>query len=195
MLGIALYVLSTIYISYLSFQEFITLTTWNGLIWLIILLATVISSSKSFGQEENRSNYYYYLVNPSSLLLSKVISQLIVQLVLSLIILILLTILLPINGNIGLSFMLNLFAGSMGLGLIFTLVSVLSSKSESKGSLIPVLGFPLSIPVLILAISNSKLLLNGSPFADIQGNFATLLSIIAIIIASSFLLFPYTWKN
>ena len=58
-----------------------------------------------------------------------------------------------------------------------------------------VLGFPIIIPVLILSISNSFKILDGFILMQIQGNMATLFSVDVIIIALTFVLFPFTWKS
>ena len=58
-----------------------------------------------------------------------------------------------------------------------------------------VLGFPVIIPVLILSISNSFKILDSYVFTQIQGNIITLFSVDVIIIALTFVLFPFTWKS
>ncbi len=58
-----------------------------------------------------------------------------------------------------------------------------------------VLGFPVIIPVLILSISNSFKILDSYVFMQIQGNIITLFSVDVIIIALTFVLFPFTWKS
>jgi heme exporter protein B len=58
-----------------------------------------------------------------------------------------------------------------------------------------VLGFPIIIPILILAVVISRRILQGAEFASIQGSITYLISIIVIIIAVSFILFPYSSRN
>ena len=59
-----------------------------------------------------------------------------------------------------------------------------------------ILGFPVIIPVaMILAVSNSQVIVLGGSWNDIIKNLITLLSVNVIIIALSYILFPFTWKS
>ncbi len=194
-MGIGLYVLCTLYISYLSFQQSIEISTWNSLLWIILLFASNTTMAKSFIQEEDRSLYYYYLTKPSTILISKFLYAFSYQAVLVLVILGLFQFLFGQDITLQGALLLNIFVGGIGLAAVFTMVSSLSSKTGSKAVMMTILGLPLALPVLLLSISNSKNLLLGASLAEIQGNFITLLSTIVIIIALSFILFPYSWKN
>ncbi len=194
-MGIGLYVLCTIYLTYLTFHGVIDRTTWNGILWIVVLFTSVTAMGKSFGQEDDRSLYYYYLAKPQIILLSKYIYAIGYQLIL--LALVLFTFIL-FNGNpIGnfFPFFLNLATGGLGLAITFTMVSAIATKSGEKSVMMAILGFPLTIPILVLSLNNSKQLLLGAGFSDISGNYFTLLSTIVIIIAISFILFPYSWKN
>ena len=71
--GILLYVFSTIFIVYSSFQR-VQPDVWNALFWVIVLFASISAVVKSFVQEHGaRELYYYTLVNPTSILLSKIL--------------------------------------------------------------------------------------------------------------------------
>lgn len=66
--GMLLYVVSTIFVCYMSFKlkaGEISPTTWNALLWIVLLFAAVNSISKSFVQEkEGRTYFYYTLASP-----------------------------------------------------------------------------------------------------------------------------------
>src|ERR1700679_1330833 len=77
--GVLLYVVSTVFICYISFH----LTpgfehsggykvVWNVLFWIIILFASVNAIAKSFMQEsKGRQLYYYSIASPQDIILSK----------------------------------------------------------------------------------------------------------------------------
>jgi len=90
---------------------------------------------------------------------------------------------------------LNLLLGCIGIASAFTLVSAIAAKASNKSVLMAVLGFPVIIPVLILTISNANKIMEGFIWIQIQGNVLSLLSVDVIIIALSFVLFPFTWKS
>src|ERR1700689_1028005 len=89
--GVLLYVVSTVFICYISFQ----LTpgfehssgykvVWNVLFWIIILFASVNAIAKSFMQEsKSRLLYYYTIASPQAIILSKTIYNIFLMLLLS----------------------------------------------------------------------------------------------------------------
>jgi len=82
--GLLLYVVSTVFVCYLSFKRIVDLPTWNALFWIIQLFAGVNAISKSFLQEgRGRMLYYYTLTNARSFILAKIIYNLFLMLVLS----------------------------------------------------------------------------------------------------------------
>ncbi|HEY1008411.1 MAG TPA: ABC transporter permease, partial [Sphingobacteriaceae bacterium] len=67
--GILLYVVSTIFVCYLSFRK-TDPVTWNALFWIIMLFASVNAISKSFVQENRgRQLYYYTLASAQAIIL------------------------------------------------------------------------------------------------------------------------------
>lgn len=193
--GIVLYIFATIYISYLAFQSLITPGTWNALIWIILLFASVTGISKSFIQEDNRSLYYFFLVKPHHVFTAKLLYSLLYEIVLILISVILFKVFLgfPVK-NQGL-FVLMLFIGGLGIACSFTLISSLAAKSENQSTMMAILGFPVVIPVLVLAVTNSRKIVLGADWGDVSGNTLTLLSVNVIIVSVAYILFPYSWRN
>ncbi len=193
--GIALYIFATIYISYLSFGNLINPSTWNALLWIVLLFASVTGIAKGFIQEENSSLYYYFLTSPSQILIAKFLYNGLYQLLIVGLTFVLFSIFLgnPVE-NLPL-FMLNFSIGALGMGAAFTLISAISSKTGNQSTMMALLGFPVVIPVLIMAVSNSRNIIFGAGLTDIMGNLLTLISIIVIIIALSFILFPYSRRN
>ena len=92
-------------------------------------------------------------------------------------------------------FFTNLLLGTLGLSAAFTMVSSIASKTNNQSVMMAILGFPVIIPVLILAVSNSQVIVLGGSWNDIMKNLITLLSVNVIIIALSYILFPFTWKS
>src|ERR1700761_7193261 len=78
--GILLYVVSTIFVCYISFNLTPGFSgssgykiVWNTLFWIIILFASVNAIAKSFMQEnKNRLLYYYTIASPQAIILSKI---------------------------------------------------------------------------------------------------------------------------
>jgi heme exporter protein B len=193
--GIVLYIFATIYISYLAFGGSITISTWNALFWIILLFASVTGIARSFMQENNRSLYYYFLAKAEYFFLAKLLYSILYEVLLIIITILLFQVFLPLDVEISYLFYLNLGLGGLGIAASFTLISALSAKTDNQSTMMAILGFPVVIPVLVLAVVNSKKILMGAVLDDISGNTLTLLSVNVVIIAVSMILFPYSWKN
>jgi heme exporter protein B len=195
--GIVLYIFSTIYISYLAFNGIVTPSIWNALLWIILLFSFVTGLSKSFIGEEKRSLYYYFTISPNLLFSGKLIYYTLYGFLLVILVWGCFQVFLPFPSSIkSLSlFILNLMVGSFGLSSAFTMISSIASRTSNPSTLMAVLGFPVIIPVLLLAVTNSRKILLGATLVDIQGNLTYMISVIVIIIAVSFILFPYSSRN
>ncbi|MEP1034501.1 heme exporter protein CcmB [Ekhidna sp.] len=193
--GILLYLASTIFATYMAFKGFVSIEVWNALFWIILLFTSINAISKSFIQEERRSHYYFFLCKPTEIILAKLIYSFTYLFCIALISLVIYSVLLgnPII-NYGL-FILNMILGCIGLSAAFTMVSSIAFRSSNRSIMMAVLGFPVIIPVLILSISNSFKILDSYILVQIQGNLTALLSVDVIIIALTFVLFPFTWKS
>src|SRR4051812_11592911 len=72
--GLLLYIVSTVFVCYLSFRQIIDVPTWNALFWIIQLFAGINAIAKSFLQDRpGRVLYYYSVVSARSVILSKII--------------------------------------------------------------------------------------------------------------------------
>ncbi|WP_436514873.1 heme exporter protein CcmB [Ekhidna sp. To15] len=193
--GILLYLASTIFATYMAFEGFVSTEVWNALFWIILLFTSINAISKSFIQEERRSHYYFFLCKPTEIILAKLIYSFVYLSIIALISLAIYSVLLGnpiINYDL---FLLNLTLGCIGLSAAFTMVSSIAFRSSNRSIMMAVLGFPVIIPVLILSISNSFKILDSYVFMQIQGNLTALFSVDVIIIALTFVLFPFTWKS
>src|SRR5687768_12111830 len=85
--GIALYLLSLIFICYLTFSlrnNAINEATWSALFWLTILFSVVNTVAKSFiGEKRGIAIYYYSLSSPQLIIISKILYNTILCFVLS----------------------------------------------------------------------------------------------------------------
>ena len=195
--GIVLYIFATIYISYLTFQGIISPVTWNSIFWVVLLFSFITGLAKSFVAEEKRSMYYYLLIPSNQLIYGKLVYYAFYGLFLVFSIGLLFNIFLPFpsnTANIPL-FLINLLLGTVGLSASLTMISAIASKTSNASTLMAVLGFPVVIPVLLLAVTNSRKILLGAELESIQGSLIYLVSLIVIIIAVSFILFPYSSRN
>ncbi|WP_200974867.1 heme exporter protein CcmB [Echinicola sp. 20G] len=197
--GILLYVVSAVFITYLSVgakQGNISIPTWNALYWVIILFSSVNAVAKSFVQEhQGRQLYYYMIASPEAIILSKIIYNSLLTLILSLLGYIVFSVILgnPVQDQP--MFVLNLLMGAIGFSACLTMVSGIASKASNNATLMAILSFPIIIPILLMAIKISKNAIDGLDRGISVDKLITLLAINAIIGATAYILFPYLWRS
>jgi heme exporter protein B len=201
--GVLLYVVSTVFVCYISFHltpGFIGSNgypiVWNVLFWIIMLFASVNAIAKSFMQEsKSRLLYYYTIASPQAIILSKTIYNILLMALLS--ILALLVYMLFFTNTIGdpLFYFLSVLLGSISFSTIFTMISAIASKAGNNGTLMAILSFPVVIPVILVLVHMSKNAMDGIERAANYGNIGVLCAINIIVIATSLLLFPYLWRD
>ena len=197
--GILLYVVSAVFITYLSVgaqQGTLAVHTWNALYWIIILFSAVNAVAKSFVQEhQGRQLYYYMIASPEAIIISKIIYNTGLTLILALLGYAVFSLILgnPVQDQ-GM-FILNLVLGAIGFSACLTMVSGIASKAGNNGTLMAILSFPVIIPILLMAISISKNAIDGLDRSVSVDKLFTLLAINAIVGAVSYILFPYLWRS
>lgn len=195
--GILLYVTSAVFICYLSFGLRIPQPiTWNVLFWIILLFSAVNGISKSFQQEQaGRFFMYYQLASPEAIILSKIIYNTLLMLLIGLLGIAVFSLVLGNPVQDLQLFLLNLLLGALSFSSTLTMVSGIASKTASGGTLMAVLGFPVVLPVVLMLIRVSKNALDGLAFSASTDEIYTILGINAIVMAVSFILFPYLWRS
>jgi heme exporter protein B len=194
--GILIYVISTIFLCYLSFKQIIDPPTWNALFWIILLFAAVNAVAKSFMQESHGLQLFYYtLLNPQHVILAKIFYNMMLLLIVSSISFLFYIIFM---GNLVQSlgmFFLGLLLGAAGLSSVLTLVSAIAAKTNNSSALMAILSFPILLPLLMTIIKFSKNAMDGLNWSVNYPNFIILLAINMLVITLAYFLFPYLWKE
>lgn len=197
--GMLLYVISTVFVCYLSFnlrRNQLTPIVWNTLFWIIILFTAVNAIAKSFSQERyGRLLYYYSICSPQAIIISKIIYNSLIMLLLSAMGFVFYSFVMGnAIGDMGL-FILCLFLASIGFASVLTLVAGIASKADNSATLMAVLSFPIILPMLLMTIKLAKNAMDGLDWSVSTDEISTLLSIDLIVITLSYLLFPYLWRS
>jgi heme exporter protein B len=193
--GIFLYVISTLFVVYETFVK-IQPNVWNTLFWIILLFVAVNAMVKSFVQEKgNRVLYYYSLLNPSHVLIAKIVYNTLLLLVLSLLIWGLFIFFgdNPVK-DLGL-FLLILFLGSFGFSVTFTFLASLVAASNQSSTQLAVLSFPLIIPIILMLVKISAHALRLIQDTAVSGDLAILVAIDLLLCGVALLLFPFIWRD
>ncbi|MFZ5945862.1 MAG: heme exporter protein CcmB [Bacillota bacterium] len=150
----------------LNINKDILFESISGLMWIVFLFTGVLGINRSFINERLNDSYLgiNLAVGESSIVLvSKAVSNLafigIVQTIVIPLFFILFSIKLPQNVVV---FLLVNFLGTMGFVFLGTFLSVLTINTNSE-ILLPIVLFPLLIPLVLAEVQASNLILKGAP--------------------------------
>ncbi len=197
--GLGLYLLSIIFICYLTFnlrQNAISPNIWSALFWLTILFSVVNSVAKSFiGERRGALIYYYTIASPQQIIFSKVIYNTILCLVISLAGYVLFSIFIynPVQDQV--TFFLTLVLASIGFAASLSLISGIAAKANNSNVLMAVLSFPVVISILLMAVRVTKNAVDGIDRAASADELLNLVAINCIAGALGYVLFPYIWRS
>ncbi|MFN5318910.1 MAG: heme exporter protein CcmB [Bacteroidia bacterium] len=194
--SVLLYVISTVFVCYLSFKSLTDVPTWNALFWIILLFTSVNAAGKIFGTESRgRLLYYYSIASAHALIAAKLVYSTLLILLLSIIgALIYFTLIGNPVQDMGF-FILALLLGSSGFSGILTLVSAIAAKTRQNTTLMAILSFPVLLPMLLVVIRFSKNAVDGLDHSVQYPYLFALLSMNVIVVALSWILFPFLWRD
>lgn len=168
-----------------------------GMLWIIIFFATSSGLSRVFVSEEERgTSLFLKLVSgSSSVFLGKLLFNISLTFILNLFIIFLFIVITNLVINSFGLFIICVSLGNLGLSGVFTIIAALISRASSKGTLYPVLSFPLLLPLLLSSINSTFLCIEGTSIEGISGDLQIIISYSVVLITASFLLFDLIWKD
>ncbi|HEX9007015.1 MAG TPA: heme exporter protein CcmB [Bacteroidota bacterium] len=170
----------------------------SGMLWVVVFFSAMSGLSRTFVMEEERgTSMTLQLVAPSSAVyFGKLLFNLV--LVTGLDILTVALYALFINGFIiktASIFVVTVALGGVGFAAASTIIAAIIARASTKGTLYPVLSFPILLPLLLTVINATRLSSDGALFEEAFGEFQVLISYIVVVIAVSTLLFEFVWKD
>lgn len=165
-----------------------------GFLWLGLLLSSTLTLAESFHAEMEQRAFEGLLLLPVDarvLYYAKALANWIQLFVLGLALLPLMVVLYDGGtSRIG-TLLLVLLLGSAGLAAPGTLYSAMTSQTRARGTLLPLLLFPLIVPVLLAAVRVTSLIILGDPMEQSASWLRLLVCFDAIYWSLCGLLFGY----
>ncbi|MCJ7724309.1 MAG: heme exporter protein CcmB [Anaerolineales bacterium] len=165
----------------------------SGVLWVTFAFAGSIGLNRSMAVEKDRGCLEGLLLAPvdrSAIYFGKSISNFIFMLIIEVIVLPLYSVLYNINlFHPGLLIVIVL--GSIGYVAVGTLLSSMAIQARTRDVLLPILLFPVAIPVLIAAVKACNGFLQGSDLTEIIPWLNLLIAYDVIFIAIAFMVFDY----
>src|SRR5574341_2201731 len=166
-------------------------TVTSGVLWVTFTFAGTLGLNRSMAVEKDRGCLDGLLLAPvdrSAIYFGKVLSNLAFMLIVEAIVLPIYSVLYNINlFQPGL--LLVILLGSVGYTAVGTLLAAMSVQTRTRDILLPILLFPVVIPVLLAAVKASGGFLSGSDLADILLPLNLLIAYDIIFIAVAFMVF------
>jgi heme exporter protein B len=164
-----------------------------GVLWIAITFAGVLGLNRSFILEQDRGSLEGLLLAPvdrSAIYFGKLIGNLLFIFIVELLLLPLMTVLFNV-WLLSPALLLVLALGTLGYAAVGTLFAALSINTRAREVMLPILLFPVMVPVFVAGVQAVSRLLDGESLADIMRWVQLLVAYDAIFIAVAMLLFDY----
>jgi len=162
-------------------------------LWIAITFAGVLGLNRSFVLEQDRGSMEGLLMAPmdrSAIYFGKLIGNLLFIFAVELVLLPLMTVLYNMS-LLSPSILLVVFLGTIGYAAVGTLFAALSINTRAREVMLPILLFPVMIPVFVAGVQATARLLDGESLAEIARWVQLLLAYDGIFIAAAMILFDY----
>lgn len=140
----------------------------SGVLWVTFTFAGTIGINRSLSSETDQGGLQALLLAPadrSYIYLGKLVGNFSFMLVTELIVIPVYSFLYQVN-LFKSSFFLVVVLGSLGYTAVGTLLAVMTVQTRTRDILLPILLFPLTLPMLIPAVKASQILLDGSSIIE-----------------------------
>lgn len=166
-----------------------------GILWIAFLFSGTLGVGKTFYVEKEEENIFWLMLLPidrSNIFLAKFFSNYIFLIVNEIIILPVFAVL--FNQSI-LSYLMPLILvilmGSIGFTALSTLLSFLSASSKSKEIMLPLLLYPLLVPLAIACLNATDLIVNKEPLSEYMQFLKLIFAFDLIFFVAAYFAFPF----
>ena len=179
-------------------NEKISPSLTGGLFWVVIFFTAMSGLSRAFVSEEERgtSLTLQLIAAPSTVFLGKLLFNIILVFAMNTIIALLYSAIFEafIIQNFAL-FLASFILGNIGLAVSSTIIAAIIAKAGAKGTLYPVLSFPILLPLILTSVQLTLFSLDGISFERAKFELAIVVSYDIIMLTASFMLFDFIWKE
>ncbi|HFC08393.1 MAG TPA: cytochrome C biogenesis protein [Chloroflexi bacterium] len=165
----------------------------SGVLWVTFIFAGTLGLNRSMATEKDRGCLDGLLLAPidrSAIYFGKAIANLAFMLIVEAIVFPLYSVLYNVNLFLP-GLLLTVILGSVGYVAVGTLLSSMAVQARTRDMLLPILLFPVALPVLIAAVKASAGYLSGLPLEEITPWLNLLLVYDVIFIAVAFMVFDF----
>lgn len=169
----------------------------SGLLWIVIFFAAISGLARVFIKEEEKetSTALKLSFDPVSIFIGKLFFNLALTFFVNIFIMILFVLITNFEIKNFSAFVIIIILGNIGMVSASTIIAAIISKANTKGTLYPVLAFPVMLPLLITVINATKLASTGSGAGELMIEYQILFSYAVVVTTISLLLFKFIWED
>lgn len=166
-----------------------------GLVWMTLVFGGMLGLGRTFFLEAEDGAFTGVLMSPiprDAVYLGKTVANFVLVFLVALFILLVFAVFfgLELGPSPGM-LVVVLALGSLGFVALGTLFSAVSTGTGMGETLLPILVFPLLVPMVIYGVSATSRLLAGRPLAEVEGNVRMLAAFALGAVAAGAVLFRY----
>lgn len=166
-----------------------------GLIWMTIVFGGMLGLGRTFSLEEEEGAFQGILLSPiprDAIYLAKVLANFIILTVVTVLVFAVFALFFGLEfGGHPLALSGVVLLGILGFVAIGTLFSAISAGTTMGDTLLPILVFPLLIPLIIYGVTATSSLFAGLPASEVDGNIRMLGAFAAVALFAGAGLFQY----
>jgi heme exporter protein B len=179
-------------------DERITPGLTGGLLWVVIFFSAMSGLSRAFVSEEERGTALtlQLIASPATVFSGKVLFNIILVFLMNIIITLLYSAFFDefIIRNF-LLFLITFLLGNIGLAVSSTIIAAIIAKAGAKGTLYPVLSFPILLPLILTSVKLTLYSIDGTTIEESIFELAIVASYDGLMISASYMLFDFIWKD
>lgn len=166
-----------------------------GVLWIALAFAGTLSLSRSLHRERDRGTWEALALLPvdrGAIFLAKTVANFLALLLVQAAAIPLLALLFDVDLLTPLGPLVPVLAlGALGFSASGTLLAATTSHTRARETLLPILLFPLLVPLLMMAVQATQRVLLGATLGDVAGELQLLLAFDTIFLAIGWLGFDY----
>ncbi len=171
----------------------------SGVLWVAFTFAGILGLSRSFISEKDEHCLEGLLLSPidrGAIYLGKMLANLIFMLIVEAIVFPIFAVFFDFDILDSVPQLIPIFVlSTLGFASVGTLLSAISVNTRTREIMLPLLLFPVMIPVIISAVKSTANALSGGPFVETVPWLKLLVAFDAIFLVISFLTFDFVMEE
>ena len=178
-------------------QEPISERVQAALLWIVVLFSAAVGLGRAFVSEEEGGTVLILRVNARGTMVytGKLLFNFALIIVLNAAALIVYVTMLGVSVQMPGLLLLTFLLGAVGLAGSTTLLAAIIARTSNRTTLLPVLLFPVLIPLLLACVGATRLAIMGGGWDAAADELLALFGYAGVVITAAVLLFDYVWQD